>query len=81
MLTFALFLPLIVAEPQPADLPAKAEVFIAALAKGDYAAAGKDFGPAMQKALPADKMQSLWETLSAPSGTPPFLRTRPSAKP
>src|SRR5947199_2304425 len=70
MLTLALALSL-AADP-PADATAKAEAFIAALAKGDFAAAGKDFDPAMQKALPGDKLQSLWKTLTQQAG--PFSK-------
>jgi uncharacterized protein len=71
MLTLAIVLAL-AADP-PADATAKAEAFVATLAKGDYAAAGKDFTPAVRKALPDDKLQALWESLTKQAG--PFGKT------
>ena len=40
---------------------------------GSHVTLAKDFDPAMQKALPADKMQSLWETVTKQAG--PFGKT------
>jgi fermentation-respiration switch protein FrsA (DUF1100 family) len=42
---------------------ARAIALVDALAKGDYAAAGKGFDKVMEKALPADKRKDLWEKL------------------
>src|SRR5438067_5894322 len=71
MLTLALVLAL-AADPA-ADVTAKAEAFVAALAKGDYAAASKDFTPAVRKALPDDQLKALWDSLTKQAG--PFAKT------
>jgi dienelactone hydrolase len=47
-------------------LPEQTEMAIAlvdAMAKGDYAAAGKNFDKVMEKAFPTDKQKGTWETL------------------
>jgi dienelactone hydrolase len=47
-------------ETKPDDIKALARALVAALAKEDWAAAGKDFDDAMKKALPADKLKGTW---------------------
>lgn len=47
---------------------ARAQAFVAALEKGDFEAAGKDFTGAMKKALPKDKLETLWGTLQKQVG-------------
>ncbi len=42
---------------------AMAIALVDAFAKGDYAAAGKNFDKVMEKALPADRRKELWEKL------------------
>ena len=49
-----------------------AEAMVAALARGDFAAAGKDFDGAMKKALPEDKLKATWETIQKQVG--PFQK-------
>ena len=54
-----------------ADAPepvAVAQSLVAALKKGDAAAAAKDFDDAMTKALPADKLGELWTQLTGQLG-------------
>jgi uncharacterized protein len=51
---------------------AAAEALVAALAKGDFAAAGKDFDDAMKKALPEDKLKATWAALQKQAG--PFKK-------
>jgi dienelactone hydrolase len=51
---------------------AAAEAMVAALARGDFAAAGKDFDDAMKKALPEDKLKETWATLQKKVG--PFQK-------
>lgn len=58
---------LLVAEP-PASNEARAKAFIAALEKGDFEAAGKDFSDAMKKLLPKDKIETIWTALQMQVG-------------
>jgi hypothetical protein len=51
---------------------AAAEAMVAALAKGDFAAAGKDFDDAMKKALPEDKLKETWAAVQKQVG--PFKK-------
>ena len=51
---------------------ASAEALVAALAKGEFAAAGKDFDDAMRKALPEDKRKETWAALQKQLG--PFKK-------
>jgi uncharacterized protein len=53
----------VAAEEKPSPLAAAATAMVDALAKGDYAAAGKDFDAVMQKALPADKREATWKAV------------------
>src|SRR5262249_8031611 len=46
----------------------KVTALVAALAKKDFAAASKDFDQAMQKAMPKDKCESFWKTLTGQVG-------------
>src|SRR6516225_5854040 len=65
------------ADGQVADRTAVAEAFVAAHAKGDFAAAMKAFDDVMKKASPADKMEAVWKQVQQQVG--PFqkqLRTR-----
>jgi dienelactone hydrolase len=54
------------AEPTPMQVKAKA--LVEALAKEDFAAAGRDFDDTMKKALPADKLGETWKGLLAMVG-------------
>jgi uncharacterized protein len=47
---------------------ASAKALVEALAKEDFKAAGKDFDDAMKKALPADKLESTWKTVTGQVG-------------
>src|SRR5262245_16126715 len=58
---------LLLSEP-PATNEARAKAFIAALEKGDFEAAGKDFSDAMNKALPKDKLETMWTALQKQVG-------------
>jgi dienelactone hydrolase len=64
-MTGLLLLATLAAPPSPISDPheVKARALLDALVKKDWEAAGKDFDEVMQKALPADKRQSLWEGL------------------
>ncbi len=43
------------------EMQKRAEAMLAALAKQDFTTAGKHFDAAMQKALPADKLDATWK--------------------
>jgi dienelactone hydrolase len=47
----------------PAEMEARAKALVEALAREDFAAAGKDFDDTMQKVLPADKLAETWKGL------------------
>lgn len=47
---------------------ASAKALVEALAKEDFKAAGKDFDDAMKKALPVDKLESTWKTITGQVG-------------
>jgi dienelactone hydrolase len=66
-----LALPAAAAEGEAAR-KATAEALVAALAKGDFAAAGKDFDGAMKKALPEDKLKETWAAIQKQVG--PFKK-------
>jgi dienelactone hydrolase len=51
------------AEDKLPEQTATATALVDALAKGDYAAAGKNFDKAMEKALPTEKRRDVWESL------------------
>ena len=51
------------AEDKLPEQTAKATALVDALAKSDYAAAGKDFDDTMRKALPADKCKEIWQAV------------------
>jgi dienelactone hydrolase len=51
------------AQEKPTEQTAKATALIDALAKEDFAAAGKDFDATMKKALPADKLETTWKAV------------------
>jgi hypothetical protein len=73
LLTLAvLALPAAAAPAGEAARKAAAEALVAALAKGDFAAAGKDFDDAMNKALPEDKLQATWAAIQKQVG--PFRK-------
>jgi dienelactone hydrolase len=67
----ALAVPAAAAEGE-ADRKKSAEALVAALAKGDFAAAGKDFDGAMKKALPEAKLKETWEAIQKQVG--PFKK-------
>ncbi len=78
----ALALPAAAAEGEAARKEA-AQALVAALAKGDLAAAGKDFNDAMKKALPEDKLKAAWAKVQKEAG--PYkkqlaVRTEPREK-
>jgi dienelactone hydrolase len=50
-------------DDRESKLKASVAAFLAALAKEDYEAAGKDFDDAVKKALPTEKVKELWQTL------------------
>jgi dienelactone hydrolase len=70
ILTLTTILTLVAPDPPPLEDHARA--FVAALARGDYAAAGQDFDEAMRKAMPADKLERFWKSLAAQGG--PFQK-------
>jgi dienelactone hydrolase len=51
------------AEDKHPELTVKATALVDALAKEDYAAAGKDFDEVMRKAMPADKCKETWQAV------------------
>src|SRR5262245_1911984 len=53
----------------PDEVDKRAQTMVAALAKQDFAAAGKHFDPAMQKALPADKLEATWKGILGQTGS------------
>jgi dienelactone hydrolase len=60
-LSAALVAPAVAAEEKPSPLAATATAMVDALAKGDYAAAGKDFDDVMLKAFPVAKRERTWK--------------------
>ncbi len=62
------------AEPAPADtVITRGEAVVTALNQKKYTAAATDFTPEMQKALPPDKLKSIWESVLTQYG--PFQKT------
>src|SRR5581483_1059799 len=61
------------ADPAPADPAARAQAFVAALSRGDFATAAADFDATMQKVLPADKLKTTWEAVTKQFG--PFQKS------
>ncbi len=58
------------AAPSPAtDVKAVAQAFVEALTKQDFGGAGKDFDSAMQKAMPTNKLQEMWQAMTGQIGT------------
>jgi dienelactone hydrolase len=55
-------------EARLAGLKESARGFVELLAKEDFPAAGKNFDEAMRKALPTDKLQAMWKTLTGQAG-------------
>ncbi len=70
----ALFVPVDMAaqDVKTTDFTPKANAFVAAQAKGDFAAAMKDFDDVMNKASPADKMEAAWKSIEKQAG--PFRK-------
>ena len=63
MHTLALLIAL-AADPAPADsVTARAEAVVLALGRTKYDTAAVDFTPEMQKALPPDKLKTVWESV------------------
>jgi dienelactone hydrolase len=62
----------VLAQPKPddplADQAAAGRALLDALAKGDFAAAGKDFDDTMKKVMPADKLESTWKAIQEKLG-------------
>jgi len=56
---------------EPAPIEALAKDLVSSLASGDYKKAVKNFDGTMKKALPAEKLQEVWNSLIAQSG--PFV--------
>jgi dienelactone hydrolase len=48
---------------EPPKLDERARAIVAAMAKDDFAAASKDFGDAVKKDLPPDKLEGVWKGL------------------
>ncbi len=70
-------------EKRLAGLKEKARALVEALAKEDFAAAGKDFDDAMQKALPEDKRKEMWQGMTKALGafrSQANVRTEKAAK-
>lgn len=59
-------------DAKPTDHTSKAKAFVAAQAKGDFAAAMQEFDDVMKKASPADKMESAWKLVEKQAG--PFQK-------
>jgi uncharacterized protein len=59
-------------DAKPTDHIPKAKAFVTAQAKGDFAAAMKDFDDVMHKASPADKMETAWKLVEKQAG--PFRK-------
>jgi dienelactone hydrolase len=53
---------------KPAAPEDKARAIVAALAKKDFAAASKDFGDAVKKALPEEKLAGVWQAIQGQAG-------------
>jgi dienelactone hydrolase len=51
------------ADAKPTELEVKAKALVGALAREDFAAAGKDFDDTMKRVLPADKLRDTWKGL------------------
>jgi dienelactone hydrolase len=62
-LTGGVLLPGRLAAEKPAEMEVKAKALVEALAREDFAAAGKDFDDTMKKALPPDKLRETWKGL------------------
>lgn len=60
-------------------LTAKARALLAAMEKGDYALATRDFDAAMLKAMPADKLEALW-TKQLPAQVGAFRQQGPARR-
>ena len=54
--------------PQADGLDAQAKAFVKLLARGDFEAAAARFDPTMAQALPAPKLQAVWQSLVAKVG-------------
>jgi dienelactone hydrolase len=66
-------LPARAAEADPAaQRAARARAFVAAQARGDFTAAGRDFDDVMKKASPPDKMEAAWKAVEKQVG--PFRK-------
>src|SRR5205085_2919124 len=81
MHTLTLLCLLAAADQPPGDPVTRATAFVAALSRGEFAAAVADFDDAMQKALPADKLKTAWESVTQRYG--PYqkqTRTRTETK-
>jgi dienelactone hydrolase len=68
MHTFALLSLLAAADPAPADPATRAGAFVTTLSRGDFAAAVADFDDTMRKVLPAEKLKSVWESVTGQFG-------------
>jgi len=73
MTTIALVIAVLAADPTPADtLTARGEAAVTALSQKKYDTAAADFTPEMQKALPPDKLKTVWESVLGQFG--PFQK-------
>src|SRR5581483_6424694 len=72
MLPLTLVCALAAADPKPADPAARAQALVTALSRGDIPAAVADFDAAMQKAMPADRLKTLWDAVNKQVG--PFQK-------
>src|SRR5438128_2123665 len=68
MILSAFFCLLTSAGQAPADPVAHAAAFVTTLSRGDFAAAVADFDETMLKVLPADKLKTVWESVTTQFG-------------
>lgn len=68
MNTIVLLSAMITADPVPADTPDRAKAFVLTLSRGDFAAAVKDFDEPMTKVLPADRLKTVWQSVTGRFG-------------
>jgi uncharacterized protein len=74
MYSLTFLITLLAADPTPPDtFTTRAKAFATALTQKKYDAASADFTPEMQKALPLDKLKSVWESVLGQYG--PFQKT------
>src|SRR5262245_21683043 len=68
MNTIVLLSAMIAADPVPADIPDRAKAFVLTLSREAFAAAVKDFDETMTKVLPADRLKTVWQSVTGRFG-------------